>query len=469
LETPLTRSPTILVVDDNQAVCDALRLLFKQEGWRAVPLNDPARAPQVAALEEADLVLLDMNFTRDTTSGAEGIAALEALRAADAQLPVILMTAWGTVERAVEAMKLGAVDYVTKPWENDRLVRTCRAQLELGAARRSNRLLAEQNRVLRAELDGAYDFSAIIGESPRMVEALRLLGDVAPSEATVLVTGPPGTGKELIAHALHANSPRRAKPLVKVHVGALPETLFERELFGHVRGAFTDAHEDRPGRFAVADGGTLFLDEIGTLGAAQQVRLLRVLQEGEFEPLGSTRTRKVDVRIVAATNVDLKAEIAAGRFREDLYYRLNVVEIALPALAERSEDIPVLARRFLEVFATKNRKRVGGFTDEALRALAAYAWPGNVRELENVIERAVILCRGERIGTAELPLSGQPPPAANATSGLEALSDYTLDELERAMIKRVLDEHKGNISRAATALGLSRAALYRRLEKFGLQ
>jgi DNA-binding NtrC family response regulator len=456
---------TILIVDDNQGVIEALRLLFKLEGWRVVGLSDPARAAQTAALENAQLVLLDMNFTRDTTSGAEGMEALRSLRQYDASLPVIMMTAWGTVDRAVEAMKLGAADYLTKPWENERLVAVAKAQLELRRVRRQNRLLAEENRLMRGELDAQYEFSRIVGHSPKMVEALRLVADVAPSEATVLVTGPPGTGKELVAHAIHHNSPRKAGPFVKVHVGALHEGLFERELFGHVRGAYTDAREDRPGRFDVADGGTLFLDEIGTLGPAQQVKLLRVLQEGEFEPLGSTRTRKVDVRIVSATNVDLKAEIAAGRFREDLYYRLNVVEIRLPPLCERPEDVPLLAKRFLGDFARKNRKPVVGFTDEGEQALKSYAWPGNVRELENVLERAVILCRGTHIGQAELPLGQSPSPVGPALSGL---GEFTLEELERAMVQRALDEHGGNISRAATALGLSRAALYRRLQKFGL-
>jgi DNA-binding NtrC family response regulator len=462
---------TLLCVDDNQSVLDALRLLFKQEGWRTVGLTDPARVVPTAQLESADLVLLDMNFTRDTTSGQEGMDALSALRAADPTLPVVLMTAWGTVERAVEAMKIGAADYITKPWDNDRLISICKAQLELRKMRRQVQLLAEQNRLMRAELDAQYDFQRIIGFAPRMVEALRLCADVAPSEATVLVTGPAGTGKELIAHAIHYNSARKQKPFVKVHVGALPEALFERELFGNVRGAFTDAREDRPGRFDVADGGTLFLDEIGTLGPAQQVKLLRVLQEGEFEPLGSTKTRKVDVRIVAATNVDLKAEIAAGRFREDLYYRLNVVEIRLPPLSERAEDVPLLARRFLADFARKNKKPVVGFTEEGERALTAYGWPGNVRELENVIERAVILCRGTHIGAGELPTffaGDQALTPAAMKPELDALGEFTLEELERAMVQRALDEHQGNISRAATALGLSRAALYRRLEKFGL-
>jgi len=462
--------PTILVVDDNSAVVDALKLLFKQERWRVVGLAEPTRVAQVAALEQVDLVLLDMNFTRDTTSGREGMDALATLREADPELPVVLMTAWGTIERAVEAMRLGASDYVTKPWDNAKLVATCRAWLELRRARRELRQAAEENRALREELDGRFDFSHITAESAPMLEALRLVGEVAPTEATVLVTGPPGTGKELIAHAIHFNSARRAGPFVKVHVGALPETLFERELFGHERGAFTDAREARPGRFAVADGGTLFLDEIGTLGPAQQVKLLRVLQEGEFEPLGSTKTVRVDVRIVAATNVDLQKEIAAGRFREDLYYRLNVVEIRMPPLVERKEDVPLLAARFLARCAAKNRKSVGGFTDEAMAQLVAYPWPGNVRELENVVERAVILTKGDRVTPRELPLLGGAAPATPpAPAALGALSDFTLEELERAMVERALVEHQGNISRAATALGLSRAALYRRIEKYGLQ
>jgi DNA-binding NtrC family response regulator len=460
---------TILVVDDNQAVLDSLRFLFKQEGWRVVTLAEPRKVVEQAMREEADLVLLDMNFTRDTTSGAEGIEVLQKLRAADADLPVILMTAWGTVDRAVEAMKLGARDYVTKPWDNARLVSAARTQMELYAARRANRNLTEENRILRSDLDKGHDFARIVGESPAMVEVLRMVADVAPTEATVLVTGPGGTGKELIAHAIHANSARKDKPFVKVHVGALHEGLFERELFGNVKGAYTDAREDRPGRFAVADGGTIFLDEIGTIGPAQQIKLLRVLQEGEFEPLGSTRTRKVDVRVVVATNADLKAEILAGRFREDLYYRLNVVEIKMPSLRERQEDILLLADVFLKGFAAKNRKPVRGFTEDAKLAMLAYDWPGNVRELENVIERAVILARGEEISCRELPLrahEGVSQPLQPAA--VNALGDCTLEELERAMVERALKEHKGNVSRAAQALGLSRAALYRRMEKFGL-
>jgi DNA-binding NtrC family response regulator len=438
-------------VDDHPAVCEALTLLFQHEGWSVTTLPDPRGLAAAAA--GADLVLLDMNFTRDTTSGLEGIAAMRALADEAPEVPVILMTAWGTVERAVEAMKLGARDYITKPWDNARLLSACQVQIDL---RRRDPAL--RRRIDRAGVDARGDFAAIVGESEGLVRVLDMVADAAPTEATVLITGPPGTGKELIADAIHRNSARRHKPFVRVHVGALAESLFEREMFGHVRGAFTDAREDRPGRFADADGGTLFLDEIATLKPAQQVKLLRVLQEGEFEPLGSTRTRKVDVRVVAATNADLEAEMAAGRFREDLYYRLQVVEIRLPPLARRPEDVLPCAEHFLRTCAARHRKPIRAFSDEAKAILGRHAWPGNVRELENMIERAVVFCRTDRIEPQDLPLNTSTAPAPRSTLG----------DLERDAIERALTAHAGNISRAASALGLSRAALYRRIEKYGL-
>jgi len=444
--------PRVLIVDDHPAVLEAMRLLFRQEGFAVATLPDLSRLLEAA--RDADLILLDMNFARDTTSGAEGIEAMRALAEAVPEVPVILMTAWATIERAVEAMKLGARDYLTKPWDNARLLSACRAQLELhqSGARRSRKHD-------RAEVDARGEFSSIVGESRELLYVLGLAADVAPTDATVLITGPAGTGKELIAEALHRGSPRRARPFVRVHVGALAESLFERELFGHVRGAFTDAREDRPGRFAVAHGGTLFLDEIGTLAPAQQVKLLRVLQEGEFEPVGSTRTQKVDVRVIAATNADLPAEMAAGRFREDLFYRLQVIELHLPPLSSRPDDILPCARHFLRRAAEKSRKPLAGFTPAAEATLLAHRWPGNIRELENAVERAVIFARGERIDAADLPLERSAASAPSATP---------LGELERAAVERALREHGGNISRAAAQLGLSRAALYRRIEKHGL-
>jgi len=354
------------------------------------------------------------------------------------------------VERAVEAMQLGARDYVRKPWDNDRLLAACRTQLALRRARATTPDPAASDE---------------LGRSPAMRAVLRMVRAIAPTEASVLLVGEPGTGKELVARALHEASRRCKGPFVKVNMGALPDALVERELFGHVRGAFTDAAEDRPGRFAAAAGGTILLDEIATMAPQHQVKLLRVLQEREYEPLGSTRPLKADVRVIAATNADLKAEIAAGRFRADLYHRLDVVEVALPPLRERGDDVLLLADRFLAHAATRHERTLRGFTDAARRALLAHAWPGNVRELEHAVERAVILAHGDFLDEPDLRLAGasEPAPPASGAPRVE-----TLDDVERATVERALRDHGGNVTRAAQTLGLSRQALYRRMEKFGL-
>jgi DNA-binding NtrC family response regulator len=440
-------TPTVLVADDNRAVLQALTMLFSDDGWRVVTCETPAALLSRCAAEPIDVVVLDMNFQRDTTSGQEGIDLIRQLRRSWPELPVVLMTAWATVERAVEAMQLGARDYVRKPWDNERLLAACHTQVALRRARAA-----------RDE-----DESDALGRSPAMRAVMSMVRTIAPTEASVLIVGEPGTGKELVARALHEASARRRGPFVKVHMGALPDALVERELFGHVRGAFTDAAEDRPGRFAAAAGGTILLDEIATMLPPHQVKLLRVLQEREYEPLGSTKPVKADVRVIAATNANLRAEIAAGRFRADLYHRLNVVEVALPPLRERGDDLPLLADRFLARAAMRYRRALRGFTDGARRALARHSWPGNVRELEHAIERAVILAHGEFVDEADLRLEGD-------AAGLPPLpvSGDTLDAVERAAVERALREHGWNVTRAAQALGLTRQALYRRMEKFGL-
>ncbi|MCU1283305.1 MAG: response regulator with CheY-like receiver, AAA-type ATPase, and DNA-binding domain [bacterium] len=444
----MTQPPTVLVADDNRAVLQALTMLFSEDGWRVATAESPPALLARCASELIDVVVLDMNFQRDTTSGQEGIDLIRQLHQSWPELPVVLMTAWATVERAVEAMQLGARDYVRKPWDNERLLAACRTQLALRRARSSS----ASDTAVGDEL----------GRSPPMRAVMRMVHAIAPTEATVLIVGEPGTGKELVARALHDASRRSGGPFVKVHMGALPDSLVERELFGHVRGAFTDAGEDRPGRFAAAAGGTILLDEIATMMPQHQVKLLRVLQEREYEPLGSTRPIKVDVRVIAATNADLKAEIAAGRFRADLYHRLDVVEVALPPLRERGDDIVLLADRFLARAGTRHGKSLHGFTDAARRALTQHAWPGNVRELEHAIERAVILTHGDFIDEPDLRITGEVP------SSLAVAGGDTLDAVERATVERALRDHGWNVTRAAHALGLTRQALYRRMEKFGL-
>jgi DNA-binding NtrC family response regulator len=446
----------VLVADDDADVLSALRLLLKSEGFEVETVTSPARVLAALEARDFDAALIDLNYARDTTSGAEGLELLARIRSLDPTLPVVVMTAWGSVEGAVAAVRRGARDYVQKPWDNERLLHTLRTQIELGTALRVGHRLESENHLLRRE-----GVPEMIAMSAAMRPVIELMNRVGPSEANVLITGEHGTGKELIARILHASSPRSARSLVTVNMGGLSEGVFESELFGHVKGAFTGAQVDRVGRFELADGGTLFLDEIANVPLPQQAKLLRVLQTGEFERVGSSRTRSADVRLISATNVDLRAEVAAGRFREDLLFRIETVEIRLPPLRERREDIPALAAFFLERHARRYRKTLQGFDSAALEALLAHPWPGNVRELEHAVERAVLLARDEQLHAGDLGLR----PAEAGTAALEQL---TLDEMERMLIERALKRHDGNVSDAARALGLSRSALYRRLERHGL-
>jgi len=446
-------APLVLIADDQQDVLEALRLLLKGEGYRTVTAHVPEGLLALMEQEQADAALIDLNYTRDTTSGREGLDLLSRMRALDPTLPVIVMTAWGSVDKAVEAMRLGARDFIEKPWNNARLLATLRNQVEWSRATRRGQRLVQENELLKRE-----GLPPLIAESPAMGPVLSLMQRVAPSDANILVTGEHGTGKEVVARWIHAASMRAAKPLVIVNIGGLPESLFESELFGHVKGAFTDARSDRVGRFELADGGTLFLDEVANISLAQQARLLRVLQTGELERVGSSQTRHVDVRLIAATNADLRAEVAAGRLREDLLFRLNTIEIHLPPLRERREDIVPLAGYFLGRHAAKYSVQADGFTPAAVLALQAYPWPGNVRELDHAVERAVLLARGPQIDVGDLALSHSTGPTESRT----------LEDVERAAIREVLARTGGNVLQAARELGLSRSALYRRIERYGL-
>jgi DNA-binding NtrC family response regulator len=414
-----------------------------------------------------DLVLQDMNFTRDT-SGREGLALLGELRRRRPDTPVILVTAWGSIELAVEGMKAGAADFVTKPWSNDALLASVRTALSLA---QSSREAAARGRGApdRAELERRYDLNGIVGAHPKFLRILELALRVAPTDASVLITGESGTGKELVAEAIWRASRRQARPFVKVNLGGISTTLFESEMFGHRRGAFTDAREDREGRFAVAHGGTIFLDEIGELAPASQVKLLRVLQDRTYEPLGSSAPRTVDVRVISATNRDLAEAVARGEFREDLLYRLNLIALHLPALRERPSDVPLLAAAFLERFGEAYSRRLA-LTPAALAWLSRRDWPGNVRQLRQTLERAVLVVEGERIDVGDLEgLRELETRHEAAEDELPAPGRMTLDELERAMIAKCLERYRGNLTRVSEALGLSRAALYRRLRKYGLE
>jgi DNA-binding NtrC family response regulator len=446
----------LLIGDDQPHILETLEFLLRPEGYHLTTAHSPSAVLDCFAHEEFDGVLLDLNYTRDTTSGLEGLGLLAAIRERDAQIPIVVMTAYANIDLAVEAMRRGANDFIQKPWDNPRLLSILRNQLELHRALKRTQWLEAENRILRAE--GSPDF---IATAPSMHPVVELMSRIGPSDANILITGEHGTGKEVVAQTLHRLSHRAQRNLVAVNTGALSEGIFESEIFGHVKGAFTDARTDRIGRFELANGGTLFLDEIANIPMRQQAKLLRVLETGELERVGSSTTRTVDVRMLSATNADLRAEAAAGRFRSDLLFRLNTVEIHLPALRERREDIPALAAHFLSRYATRYRRPVEGFDPPALQVLLSHAWPGNVRELDHTMERAVLMARSSHIGIADLALNTQRP-------GSQTLDDMSLETVEAILIQKALARSQGNVTQAAEALGLSRGALYRRMEKYGL-
>ena len=449
-------NPKVLIADDQQDVIEALRLLLKGEGFQIDTATSPDQIISSIESRDFDVALIDLNYTRDTTSGQEGLDLLTRMSAVDSTLPVVVMTAWGSVDVAVEAMRRGARDFVQKPWENERLLSILWTQAELSKALRKGLRLEAENQLLRSQ--GGVN---LIAMAPAMQPVLQMITRVGPSDANVLITGENGTGKGVIAQALYSIGRRANRPLVTVNVGGLPEGVFESELFGHVKGAFTDAKIDRVGRFEMADEGTLFLDEIANISLPQQAKLLRVLETGEFERVGSSKTRKVNVRIISATNADLHAEVAAGRFRQDLLFRLNTVEIRVPALRDRREDIPLLANHFLKQHSEHYRKLVTAFDPPAMNALSEHPWHGNVRELDHAVERAVLMAQGTIVKASDLGLYQSSDNSAR-------LEDMSLEEVECFLIKKTLARFDGNVSKAAEALGLSRSALYRRLEKFGL-
>ena len=446
--------PRVLIADDQPDVVEALRLLLVSAGFGFETASGPEEALARAGVGEFDVALIDLNYTRDTISGREGLDLLAKLRDLDATLPVVVMTAWGSVEGAVRAMRRGARDYIEKPWDNTRLLATLETQIEFGRALRCSQKLEAENRRLR----GGEGLPLLIAGSPAMKAVLRIMERAAPSDANILLTGEHGTGKEVVAQWVHAASRRKGAPLVTVNMGGFAEGVFESELFGHVKGAFTDARSDRVGCFELAHGGTLFLDEIANASLKVQANLLRVLETGEIRRVGSSVVRRCDVRVLSATNANLDEAVGEGAFREDLLYRLNTVEIKLPPLRDRKEDIPVLAAHFLKRYSTRYRRPGMSFSAEASRALVRHPWPGNVRELLQSVERAVVLSQAPEIGVQ--PLGLRPISAAQLP-----LEEMTLGEVERILVERALAQFDGNVSRAAAKLGLSRSALYRRIER----
>ncbi len=455
------KTGNILIVDDNEDLLLAARLFLKQHFYLVHTENDPEKIPTLLQNENYDVILLDMNFTMDSTSGVEGFMWLDRILQSDPSMVVILITAFGDVEMAVKAVKAGAVDFVLKPWQNEKLLATISSALNLRYSRLEVDKLRSQQQQLSKDIDQRYH--DMIGVSPAMQHVFATIDKVAPTDADVLILGENGTGKELVARALHRQSKRAAEVFISVDMGAIAETLFESELFGHMRGAFTDAREDRPGRFELASGGTLFLDEIGNLSLAMQAKLLSVLETRKVTRLGSSKSREIDIRLICATNMPIYEMVAQNEFRQDLLYRMNTVEINLPALNERREDIPLLVDYFMKMFSRKYQKAITGVSAPAMKKLEKYKWPGNIRELRHTLERAIILADTSMLQ----PMDFLFPESEKETEGV-VFDNYNLEDVEKTVIRKALKKHEGNISHAAKELGLTRTSLYRRMEKYSL-
>jgi DNA-binding NtrC family response regulator len=453
----------ILIADDDINIIASLKFVLADEGYDIVAVTTPQAALENLKTQSVDLILLDMNFQQDTTSGAEGVQLVEAISVLELNIPIIVMTGWATIDIAVEAMQAGAKDFIQKPWKNERMLSAIDNQLALAKSDKKAQRLSQQNQLLTSQAH-PESRAGIIAQSQPMQDLLATLDDLAQSDMSILLTGDNGTGKSMLAAYVHSVSSRKKHSFVPVNMGAIPESLFESEMFGHVKGAFTDAKENRIGRFEMAEQGTLFLDELANIPFAQQAKLLHVLEAQQFEAVGSSKSLHADVRIISATNSDLLSDIKNNTFRQDLYYRLNTIELRVPSLSERVEDIPALAAHFLQFFSAKYHRACPQLTDQAIIAMQQYDWPGNIRELSHMMERVLFTCKKDSIDTAELRLTG----AENGA--VESLDDPTLslDEIERKTLIKRLKFHRGNATETAKSLGLSRSGYYRRLSKYEL-
>ena len=452
----------ILVVDDNEDILFALKLLLRQHVEHIETLTGPELLPETMKKDIWDVILLDMNFTKDAISGQEGFDALQVILDHDPNAVVLFITAYGDAEKAVRAIKAGATDFILKPWQNEKIIATINSAVNL----HRSRMQAESLRMKQQEISAVLDqpFTDFIGNSPEMQEVFRTIKKVASTDANILILGENGTGKELVARAIYRNSLRNEEVFISVDLGSIAETLFESELFGHEKGAFTDAHKMKQGRFEIASGGTLFLDEIGNLSYPLQSKLLTVIERREVVRVGAAKPLSVDVRLICATNNNIHDDVKNGNFRQDLLYRINTVEIHLPPLRERTGDIPILSEHFLKIYSKKYKKSIRNIQSSAIKKLNQYPWPGNVRELQHAIERAVIMSENSSLGPEDFMLSSERASSA----GDPVFETYDLDEIEKAVINKVMKQNQGNITQAATQLGLTRTSLYRRMEKHGL-